>query len=124
MSRFRVKRLCLATLSFEVTEVDARTQFCKGSGRDLALDLSVIGARVSVPWIQQSIIPLRLVAEQEKALGITVQSADGVNVRWKPKLRQGAVRGVLLSELGEHAKGLIEGKDHGQKEGRLSRACL
>lgn len=77
-----------------------------------------------VPGIEQAIIPLRLIAQQEQPFRVAVQPADGIGARRKVKFREDTVRWVLLRELGEHTEGFVKGEDHGQKEGRPSRACL
>jgi hypothetical protein len=55
---------------------------------------------------------MRFVTEQQQAFGITIQAADGINVRREAELGERAVRGMLLRELGEHVEGLVEGDEH------------
>jgi hypothetical protein len=67
---------------------------------------------VGVAGIEKAVIPMRFVAEQQQAFGITIQAADGINVRREAELGERAVRGMLLRELGEHVEGLVEGDEH------------
>jgi len=72
----------------------------------------VIGARVGVAGIEEAVIPASFVTEEQEAFGIAIQATDGIHVWRETELGEGAVGGVLLSELGEDVEGLVEGEEH------------
>ena len=79
--------------------------------RDL-LHLRPILALVGVARVQEFFIPVRLVAQEQQALGIRVESADGVNVFRKTEFRQRTVRRAVVGELRQHAVRFVERDEH------------
>jgi hypothetical protein len=112
MSGLGVEALGFAGEGAEVFEVDAGTEFSQRFVGDGAVHLGVVGAGMGVAGIEEAIIPAGFVTEQEEAFGIAVEAADGIYVGREAEFGQGAVRGMLLGELGEDVEGLVEGEEH------------
>ena len=54
---------------------------------DLSLDLGVVGAGMALAGIDEAICPAGLIAEQNEAFRIAIQSPNGIDMLWKAKLR-------------------------------------
>src|SRR5206468_962231 len=77
-----------------------------------ALDLRPVFADVGVARVQQAVIPLRLVAQEQQALGVGVEATDGIDVFGKRKIREGALAGMVGRELGEDVERFVERNQH------------
>jgi len=66
------------------------------------------------PRSQEAGIPGRLVAQQEKALRVRIQTADWINPLWKSELCESAVCSHIRCELREHPERLVESQEHGR----------
>ena len=67
--------------------------------------------------IEQAGVEAGLVAEEEKALGVGIESAQGINVFGEAKFGEGAVGGAIGSKLGKNSVRFMEGEEHGRKKG-------
>jgi hypothetical protein len=53
-----------------------------------------------------------LIAEEEEAFRVGIESAKGVYIFWESKFCEGTVGGSIWRELGENTVGLMEGEKH------------
>ena len=67
--------------------------------------------------IEESGVEAGFVAEEEKALGVGIESAQRINVFREAKFGEGTVRGAIRSKLGKNTVRLMEGEEHGRKKG-------
>ena len=86
-----------------------------------ALHKDMVGFLHMVRGREQTLIPTRLVREQQQSLGVRIQTPNRINPLRKSKLRQRTVRAAIRRELREHAIGFVEGQD--QRILRRVRSC-
>jgi hypothetical protein len=85
----------------------------EGVGRRDAFDLGEVFPRVGVAWVEEAVDEGAFVGEEEKALAIGVETADGVDARREVEGGERApLRAGLGGELGEDAVGFVEGEEH------------
>lgn len=70
---------------------------------------------MGVLGIEQSGVEAGFVAEEEKALGVGIESAQGIDILGESKLGQGPVGRTVGRELGKNSVGFMEGEEHGRK---------
>ena len=86
-----------------------------------ALDKHMVGFFHMIDGREQTLIPTRLVREQQQSLGVGIQTPNRINPLRKSKLRQRTIRAAIRRELREHAIGFVEGED--QRILRRVRSC-
>ena len=69
---------------------------------------------MGVARVQELFIPLGFIAQEEQALGIGVEAADGIDIARKTEFRQRAVGRAVTGELAKHPVRFVEGDEHGQ----------
>ena len=98
----------------EFTEVDsAALEAAQRLRVRHALHLRPVLAPVGMTWIQKAGVQAGLAAQQQQALGIGVETAEGINAFWEREVGQRAPAGTRFgSELGQHAVRLVERDEH------------
>jgi hypothetical protein len=59
--------------------------------------------------IEESGVEAGLVAEEEEAFGVGIESTQGIDIFWKSKLGQGPVGRTVRRELGKNSVRFMEG---------------
>ena len=85
----------------------------EGVGRRDPFDLTPVGAGMSILGVEEPAVEAGFVAQEEKTLGIRIQTAQCIDARGKAKAIERTVRRTVRSELAENAVGLVEGNQHG-----------
>ena len=70
---------------------------------------------MGITWVQEFLIQFGFVAEQQDAFGISIESADGVNIFRELKIGQRAIGRAIRSELREDAERFVECEEHREK---------
>ncbi len=100
---------------------DAIAQLAQSRIVRQALDEHMVGFFHMIGGREQTRIPARLVREQQQALGVRIQTPNGINPFRKSKLRKRTVGAAIRRELREHAIGFVESQD--QRIFRRVRSC-
>lgn len=96
-----------------VADAHAAFELAEGFRGWDAFDLDPVFARVCVARVEDTCGEGGFIGEEEKAFGVGVEAADGVDAGWEPELCEGQLAGVIGCELGEDAAGFVEGDEHG-----------
>jgi hypothetical protein len=75
-------------------------------------DLRPIKTGVALARVEKFLIERGFIAEQEQALGIRVQSANGINAFGETEIGERAIGRVVGRKLGNHAVGFMESDEH------------
>ena len=70
-----------------------------GFRRRDAFDLDEVGALVRVPWIQEKVVQPALIAEQEKPLGVHIETPERINTFGEAKFGKGPLSRLVRGEL-------------------------
>ena len=89
--RLRLQNPRAARQGFPALNRNAAFQFFQTFRRRNFFHLRPILALVRVARMQQAFVPLRFVAQQQQALGIRVEPANGINIFRETEFRQRAV---------------------------------
>lgn len=84
----------------------------EGVGYGDFFDLGPVFAFVGVTGMQELLVPAGFVAEEQQALGVGIQAADGIDVFGELKFGEGTVGRAVAGELGQHAVGFVKGNEH------------
>lgn len=96
-----------------------------------ALNLCPICASMSVPGLQELVVQLRLVAQEEKAFAISIQTADRIDSLGKTKGSERFLSRNFDRELRKNSKGFVKCNQHAprfrsaqnrQEEGKIQEA--
>jgi len=77
----------------------AVAELFQGSRRRDAFDLDEIGALVRVPRIQEKVVQPALIAEQEKPLGVHIETPERINTFGESKFGKGPLSRLIRGEL-------------------------
>jgi len=110
----RIEEPGAAGASEVAADADALLELLEGLGGGNAFDLDPVFARVGLCRVEQACGPEGFVGQQKKPFGVSIQAANGIDAGWEAKFGQGALAGVIRSELGQDAVGLVEGQQHGR----------
>lgn len=95
-----------------ILDGDTRGELLEGFRGGDPFDLGPVGAGVAALGIEQAGIQAGFIAEQEQALGVGIESAEGVDVGWKTEPGEGTVGRTVGGELAEDTVRFVEGDQH------------
>jgi hypothetical protein len=97
--RLRLKQPRAAGQSLSALNGNTTSQFLQGFERWNFFHLRPILTLVGVARMQQALVQRRFIAQQQQTFRIRVEPSDGINIIWKAKLGERAVRRVVIREL-------------------------
>jgi hypothetical protein len=91
---------------------EAALHFIERFARGDAFDLRPVRAAVRVLGRKEFLVQKWLVAEEQEALAVRIETAERIRVLRKLKRRERAVLRSVVSELAEDAEWFVEGDEH------------
>jgi len=95
-----------------ILDGDTGSELLEGFRGGNPLDLGPVGAGMAAFGIEQAGIQAGFIAEEQQALGVGIESAEGVDVGWKTEPGEGTVGRTVGGELAEDTVRFVEGDQH------------